>query len=59
MASFAAAVPPSYDVVFSYQGAFGPPTYGHYKERKEEVNENKNLMKIHFAYFYQIIKSPT
>ena len=31
MASFAAAVPPSYDVVFSYQGAFGPPTYGHYK----------------------------
>jgi nicotinic acid mononucleotide adenylyltransferase len=21
----------NYDVVFSYQGAFGPPTYGHYK----------------------------
>jgi len=28
MASFAE---PVYDVVFSYQGAFGPPTYGHYK----------------------------
>lgn len=28
MASFAE---PGYDVVFSYQGAFGPPTYGHYK----------------------------
>ena len=31
MASVAAAATPSYDVVFSYQGAFGPPTYGHYK----------------------------
>ena len=30
-ASSAAAATPSYDVVFSYQGAFGPPTYGHYK----------------------------
>jgi nicotinic acid mononucleotide adenylyltransferase len=29
MASF--AEPVGYDVVFSYQGAFGPPTYGHYK----------------------------
>ena len=32
MASFTASDSEStYDVVFSYQGAFGPPTYGHYK----------------------------
>ena len=30
-AASSAAATPSYDVVFSYQGAFGPPTYGHYK----------------------------
>jgi nicotinic acid mononucleotide adenylyltransferase len=50
MASFAAATT-SYDVVFSYQGAFGPPTYGHYKSMEafadnltREFPNNKILM---------------
>ena len=52
MASFdAAPATPSYDVVFSYQGAFGPPTYGHYKSMEafadnltREFPNNKILM---------------
>ena len=51
MASVAAADTTSYDVVFSYQGAFGPPTYGHYKSMEafadnltREFPNNKILM---------------
>ena len=29
----------NYDVVFSYQGAFGPPTYGHYKSMDAFANQ--------------------
>ena len=28
-----------YDCVFSYQGAFGPPTYGHYKSMEAFANQ--------------------